>query len=443
MVVVTVPTLGGREVAAYTRDLGKACGVDRGEEDDGVILLVGPNEQSARIAVGYGLEKKLPDVLCQRIMDEQISPRFRKGDLPGGIEAGVSAIMEGFGVASATCSPRSPPSTSASSRETSRHPLQRSGVADKVLHMEPIRLIPDNNQLQQAALKRLEAADWTGLLSLIQELPPQSAYVTMQLLADAAPFSADVSPLIAAEGAWELTLAGALLHGRALRFRGLGQADTVSEDQWEMYLPTLAHAQELLAEANRKKPELGLAAAWRVTAFVDASEEEKDEAEMALRQSSGIPVSGLSRLITMRSEKWGGSHEEMWKVVADYAESDPPGSLGLIAKAHFEHWLWFAAFDEDPEGPAKAYAYFRNTEVQGDLRDASLRVIAAESSRDPRAILFADNAFAVTFWSARSVGQARPHLQRMGKHMDRTLWLFDNPRAELNRARLRAWLLPV
>ena len=93
MVVVTVPTLRGQEVAAYTRDLGNAWGIGRDEEDDGVILLVAPNERLARIAVGDGLEKKLPDVLCQRIMDEQVVPRFREGDLPGGIEAAVSAII--------------------------------------------------------------------------------------------------------------------------------------------------------------------------------------------------------------------------------------------------------------------------------------------------------------------------------------------------------------
>jgi uncharacterized protein len=92
MVVVTVPNLGGQDVAVFTRNLANNWGIGRKGYDDGVVLLVAPNEHKARIAVGYGVEKKLPDELCQRIMAEQIIPRFRQGDLPGGIEAGVIAL---------------------------------------------------------------------------------------------------------------------------------------------------------------------------------------------------------------------------------------------------------------------------------------------------------------------------------------------------------------
>ncbi|HEY0084648.1 MAG TPA: hypothetical protein VGB65_01935 [Allosphingosinicella sp.] len=309
--------------------------------------------------------------------------------------------------------------------------------------MKPIRLDPDDKQLQQTALGLLAAGDWGGLTALARALPPQSAYAMLQLLAEAAPLTADVSHLIASKDAMDLTVAGALLHGRAVRHRGVGMAEDVTEDQWELYIPTLAHAQELLAEANRRAPELGLAAAWRVSAFIDATEEQKDEAEIALRRATGIPVSGLSRLITMRSEKWGGSHDEMWRVVADYAEAALPGSLALIAKAHFEQWLWYSAFDEGPDAAATAEAYLHRKDVREDLIEASKRVLAAREPSDPRAILLADNAFAATFWTSESAKDARPHLQRMGRNIDRTVWLFENPRLALNVARARAWLLPV
>jgi uncharacterized protein len=94
MVVITVPTLGGKDVTAFTQELGNVWGIGRAEHDDGVILLVAPNERKARIAVGYGLEKTLPDALCEKIMDDRILPRFGEGDLAGGIEAGASAIIE-------------------------------------------------------------------------------------------------------------------------------------------------------------------------------------------------------------------------------------------------------------------------------------------------------------------------------------------------------------
>lgn len=92
IVVVTAPSLQGQDVAAFTTALGNAWGVGRKGHDDGVILLVAPEERKARIAVGYGLENALPDAECQRIMSERIIPRFRAGDLPGGIAAGVDAL---------------------------------------------------------------------------------------------------------------------------------------------------------------------------------------------------------------------------------------------------------------------------------------------------------------------------------------------------------------
>lgn len=46
-----------------------------------------------RIATGYGLEGALPDALCKRILDDEITPRFRAGDFDGGVRAGVTAML--------------------------------------------------------------------------------------------------------------------------------------------------------------------------------------------------------------------------------------------------------------------------------------------------------------------------------------------------------------
>jgi uncharacterized protein len=40
------------------------------------------------------LEQALPISLCQSIIDEQMLPRFREGNLERGIEAGVSALID-------------------------------------------------------------------------------------------------------------------------------------------------------------------------------------------------------------------------------------------------------------------------------------------------------------------------------------------------------------
>ena len=93
MVVATVPTLGGRDVADFTRDLANSWGIGRKGYNDGVVLLVAPKERKVRIAVGYGLEKTLTHDVCQEIIDDLMLPRFRQGDVPGGIEAGTDALI--------------------------------------------------------------------------------------------------------------------------------------------------------------------------------------------------------------------------------------------------------------------------------------------------------------------------------------------------------------
>ena len=94
MVVVTVASLNGADVTPFTTKLANDWGIGRKGDDDGVVVLVAPKEQQARIAVGYGLEKALPDILCQAIMQAKMIPRFRDGDLYGGIASGVDALIE-------------------------------------------------------------------------------------------------------------------------------------------------------------------------------------------------------------------------------------------------------------------------------------------------------------------------------------------------------------
>ncbi len=93
LMVVTVPSLDGENVATYANNLGHAWGVGGKETDQGLILLVAPTERKVRIEVGYGLEEYLPDVLGGRIIREQITPAFKAGDYTGGISAGIDAIM--------------------------------------------------------------------------------------------------------------------------------------------------------------------------------------------------------------------------------------------------------------------------------------------------------------------------------------------------------------
>jgi len=61
--------------------------------DDGVLLVVAKDDRALRIEVGYGLEGVLPDAIAKRIIEEDITPQFRRGDFYAGINAGVTRIM--------------------------------------------------------------------------------------------------------------------------------------------------------------------------------------------------------------------------------------------------------------------------------------------------------------------------------------------------------------
>ena len=92
-VVATVPDLGGYDISDYGYQLGRAWGIGDAERNDGIILLVAPNERKVRIEVGYGLEAVVPDGLAYDIVNKDILPRFKAGDMTGGIVAGADAII--------------------------------------------------------------------------------------------------------------------------------------------------------------------------------------------------------------------------------------------------------------------------------------------------------------------------------------------------------------
>ena len=93
-VVATISSLEDYPIEDYGYKLGRAWGIGGKEANNGIILIVAPNDRKVRIEVGYGLEPIMTDALSSRIINETILPKFRDGDMPGGIVAGAQAIGE-------------------------------------------------------------------------------------------------------------------------------------------------------------------------------------------------------------------------------------------------------------------------------------------------------------------------------------------------------------
>jgi uncharacterized protein len=94
LVVVTLPSLQGYEISDYGYQLLRHWGIGQKGLNNGAILIVAPSEHKVRIEVGYGLEPILTDALSSVILQEQVIPKFRAGDVSGGVEAGTDALIQ-------------------------------------------------------------------------------------------------------------------------------------------------------------------------------------------------------------------------------------------------------------------------------------------------------------------------------------------------------------
>ncbi len=93
IVVLTVPSLQGEALEAYSLKVARTWRLGRKGKDDGVLLLIARDDRKLRLEVGYGLEGALPDARAGRIISDVIVPRFRAGAFAAGIRAGVDAVI--------------------------------------------------------------------------------------------------------------------------------------------------------------------------------------------------------------------------------------------------------------------------------------------------------------------------------------------------------------
>jgi uncharacterized protein len=93
LVVVTLRGLQDRTIEDWGLTLGRTWGIGQKGKDNGVLLIVAPNDRELRIEVGYGLEGTLPDATADAIIRNVIIPRFKAGNMAGGISDGADAII--------------------------------------------------------------------------------------------------------------------------------------------------------------------------------------------------------------------------------------------------------------------------------------------------------------------------------------------------------------
>jgi len=91
-VIATIPSLGGRSIAAYATALGNHWRLGQADRNNGVLLLIAPTERQVRIAIGDGLMSAFADAEAQAIIDRDMLPAFRESRFFDGIDRASQAI---------------------------------------------------------------------------------------------------------------------------------------------------------------------------------------------------------------------------------------------------------------------------------------------------------------------------------------------------------------
>lgn len=93
IVIVSVSSLGGLTIEKYANELFNTWGIGT-ETNDGILLLIAPNEGMLRIEVGISMEDEITNDTAKRIIDEKIIPYIKENKIGQGCYEGVKAITE-------------------------------------------------------------------------------------------------------------------------------------------------------------------------------------------------------------------------------------------------------------------------------------------------------------------------------------------------------------
>jgi len=91
--VLTIPTLNGEGIEEYAVAVFNEWKLGQKGKDNGILVVVSPNDRRMRIEVGYGLEGTMPDGVAGSIIRNVITPHFKNNDYNKGIDEGVNAII--------------------------------------------------------------------------------------------------------------------------------------------------------------------------------------------------------------------------------------------------------------------------------------------------------------------------------------------------------------
>lgn len=95
VVVAAVSSLDDMDINSYATSLFEKWTIG-GEDDNGILILIVPQEGQIWIETGYGIEGAFPDSIVKRIIEDQMIPYFREARYSDGVLAGFNQIKAGL-----------------------------------------------------------------------------------------------------------------------------------------------------------------------------------------------------------------------------------------------------------------------------------------------------------------------------------------------------------
>lgn len=93
VVVVTLASLEEKSIEDYGYQLGRHWGIGEKGNDNGVLLIIAPNEKQVRIEVGYGLEGVLTDAISSVILNN-MTPALKENNYNQAALIGAQQILK-------------------------------------------------------------------------------------------------------------------------------------------------------------------------------------------------------------------------------------------------------------------------------------------------------------------------------------------------------------
>lgn len=90
--VVIVPTTGQEDIFGFAMRVAEKWQLGSAKQDNGLLMAIAVNDHRIQILTGYGLEGVMPDIIVSRIINQKITPDFKKAQYAQGIDVGLAEI---------------------------------------------------------------------------------------------------------------------------------------------------------------------------------------------------------------------------------------------------------------------------------------------------------------------------------------------------------------